>query len=117
MEAESDVQSGLNEGSREENQNGEKEKNKRGIPHLKWAAREIVQRQWIDIAYEQCDSEVRAFAKCAEQQGLKLAFLCRNEKNAANECLKKYTTEENHTILKIRYAKVYPDEVLYWEYK
>ncbi|KAA8498298.1 Uncharacterized protein FVE85_5883 [Porphyridium purpureum] len=85
------------------------------VPVLRARAREHVRKEWIDTAWMQCDPETKAFYECSKREGLMVVFKCRGEKNVLNDCLKQFSTEENHIALKIAWARAHPEEVMGWE--
>mmetsp|Transcript_43233 Transcript_43233/g.97712 ORF Transcript_43233/g.97712 Transcript_43233/m.97712 type:complete len:92 (-) Transcript_43233:321-596(-) len=51
-------------------------------------------RQELNLnARRKCDDSIRAFAECAEKNGLGVVFFCRDKNTAMNECLHQYTNE------------------------
>ena len=45
-------------------------------------------------ALKNCTTPAHLFAQCAKQQGFMVVFKCRDENRAYNECLGRYTSEE-----------------------
>jgi hypothetical protein len=71
-------------------------------PLPKWGrtSEEKLRRMFLHEAREQCKPDLEAFAKCAKETGWKVIFECRNVKNIANDCVKKYSTEEQYEVYK-----------------
>lgn len=63
---------------------------------LKWSKRaEYEARKELSmIATKQCDSLLKAFSDCAQEQGLLVVLRCRQQNRAMNECLHQYTNEK-----------------------
>jgi COX assembly protein 1 len=55
--------------------------------------RKPIYQELNQIARKKCDDDIKAFAKCAEVNGLMVVFRCREHNNAMNNCLHQYTNE------------------------
>ena len=44
-------------------------------------------------ARKKCDEKIKAFAECANTNGLMVVFRCREHNDAMNNCLHQYTNE------------------------
>mmetsp|Transcript_13142 Transcript_13142/g.22530 ORF Transcript_13142/g.22530 Transcript_13142/m.22530 type:complete len:123 (+) Transcript_13142:76-444(+) len=85
------------------------------VPIFRGPAREKIRKQWQTEALCWCDPEVKAFYDCAKANSWKVVFLCRQENNIMNACLKERTTAERHYELKIEHAKNNPQDIIGWE--
>jgi hypothetical protein len=58
-----------------------------------------------DIALTKCRDITAQFAECARANGYLVAFRCREQNHAMNECLHQYTNEEQFTVYREKREK------------
>jgi hypothetical protein len=58
-----------------------------------------------DIALTKCRDITAQFAECARANGYLVAFRCREQNHAMNECLHQYTNEEQFAVYREKREK------------
>jgi COX assembly protein 1 len=57
------------------------------------------------VARKKCDEKIKAFADCAEVNGLMVVFRCREHNDLMNNCLHQYTNEAAFDVFRRAKAK------------
>ena len=58
-------------------------------------AEHYLRKELSTIAKKECAKYSKQLGDCAKREGLFVAFKCRNENRSLNECLHKFTNEDN----------------------
>lgn len=68
--------------------------NDASVPVLTHRAEDVIRRQLRDVAMRGCASEIRAFADCARDKLLSVAWKCHSLNKQVDNCMKKFKEDE-----------------------